>query len=296
MRRLMIGDAVPQFSWEEVECCCEQPQGQMESGSWQASDLCESGPEELVESQVLKPFHSVVSHTEEDLSVPPGPCSEDRSLYQLQCHIGSGLDDIVQQPACRDPSDMNSLGLPLKLQNLSLSSSSPLQFNCAENATASRRSYKPVCTQPAYIQLPALFRCQQEVVELILCSLSPASLSLLMRSCKAGRCAVDSFAVWRHLLSRDYPQDEAARDPKEAYRRAAASAAVYVVGGCSPALAAVGDVHRFALGARHLAWAPPLAAPRVFAAVARLGARLYVLGGCTSLSSCLRRCQTVLLS
>jgi hypothetical protein len=137
---------------------------------------------------------------------------------------------------------------------------------------------------------------------MILCTLSPADLFLIMLSSKAGRAAADSPAVWHYLLSRDYPPDNTVSprhaphpadpcpDPKRSYRLAAESAAVYVAGGCSPALAAVSEVHRYALGPRRLARFPRLAAPRVFAAVARLGDRLYVLGGCTSLASCLRRC------
>ena len=141
-------------------------------------------------------------------------------------------------------------------------------------------------------------------MDLILCILSPADLFLIMLSSKTGRAAADSAAVWRSLLSRDYPPDntvssrhalhptDSCPDPKRSYRLAADAAAVYVAGGCSPALAAVSEVHRYALGPQRLALFPRLAAPRVFAAVARLGDHLYVLGGCTSLASCLRRCAS----
>ncbi len=153
---------------------------------------------------------------------------------------------------------------------------------------------------PKISSLIELLRSHQEIMEMILSSLIPAELYLLMLSSKAGLAATESSAVWRCLLLRDYPLDAVPiprmpaqspeiLDPKGNYRRAAAAAAVYVAGGCSPELAAVPEVHRFALGPRRLSRVARLAEPRMFAAVARLGSRLYVLGGCTSLSSCLRR-------
>jgi hypothetical protein len=145
-----------------------------------------------------------------------------------------------------------------------------------------------------------IFNLQVEIVEKILSDLTPQQLHIIILSCKAGRAHGESISIWRQLCTRDYPQlaqpmcsppsfSPAVQPPKLSYRLAAANAAVFVAGGCSLALAAVSEVHRFLLGSRRMAEAPPLSTPRMFAAVARLGDLLFVSGGCNSLSSCLRR-------
>jgi hypothetical protein len=277
-RNTMTADPAPQSflisGFAELDCCFDQPQGQMESGSWQATELCVN---EVL--HIPNTFENKAPYVEDELSVPPGPCSEDRSRPTYAIHKNAA----EHVPSMRGPHDVDSIcRLPSSLQGMSLS--------------PKRTTINP--------HLSRLFRCDQEIVELILSALNPAQLHLLMRCSRAGRAAAESAAVWRCLLLRDYPPDATAvhqaffsgtSDPKGDYRRCAAAAAVYVAGGCSPDLATVPEVHRFALGPRRLSPVPPLVEPRMFAAVARLGSRLYVLGGCTSLSSCLRRSALLVL-
>jgi hypothetical protein len=78
---------------------------------------------------------------------------------------------------------------------------------------------------------------------------------------------------------------------KRQYRLIVQRQGIYQVGGCAGDLSAVAAVSRLGVGgagARPPAAAPPLRTARIFAAAAEVGGQLFVCGGCTGLSACLR--------
>ncbi len=151
-------------------------------------------------------------------------------------------------------------------------------------------------------------------MEQILRLLRPAALAAVAASCRAARRAVDSPSLWQSCIARDYPSaarpQRAPASPstptsarsagggsgggggyKLEYRRIAARQGFYMVGGCAGDLSAVPAVSRVAVGGGGGVAAEavgPLGTARIFAAAAEAGGRLYVCGGCTSLSACLR--------
>jgi hypothetical protein len=150
-----------------------------------------------------------------------------------------------------------------------------------------------------------LLACESGIVEQILRLLRPAALAAVAASCRAARRAVDSPSLWQSCIARDYPSatrpqrgppspsaPSSSRGYKREYCRIAGRQGFYMVGGCAGDLSAVPAVSRVAVcgggAGRGAEVVAGLGTARIFAAAAEMGGQLYVCGGCTSLSACLR--------
>mmetsp|Transcript_6784 Transcript_6784/g.21221 ORF Transcript_6784/g.21221 Transcript_6784/m.21221 type:complete len:368 (-) Transcript_6784:143-1246(-) len=279
MQRALVDQLPPtEIATEDMEYCTDQPVGQMESGSWRANDLSS----ELQGVSVQISCEEEISYSDPD--VPAGPCIEARSRRRS---LSVGGKHRSQQLPHRDMSE-------------DLNTNSGLQISTVEVRQHHDISDDPICFTHKRNSKCNILGWQQELVECILAYLRPIHLFRVALTCNAGRKSIDSPSLWTILLLRDYPNPlpgllipHTERHPKERYQMSSATAAVFVTGGCSSALAPVSEVHRYALGTHRVSRVASLAGPRVFAAVCRVGGRVFVSGGCTSLSTCLRSVEAL---